>query len=53
MGSSTVWGSWGVDADELLEPLEVEVPEDISNEDPKDPREIRRDKGRGVAEDQT
>ena len=45
MGSSTVWGSWGADADELLEPLEAEVLEDISNEDPKDPGEIRRDKG--------
>ena len=53
VGSSTVWGSWGADADELTEPLEVEVPEDISNEDLKDPGEIRRDKGQGVVEDQT
>ena len=53
VGSSTVWGSWGADADELQEPLEAEVPEDISNEDPKDPGEIRQDKGRGVAGDQT
>ena len=53
MGSSTVWGSWGADADELLKLLEAEVPKDISNEDPKDPREIRQDKGRRVAGDQT
>ena len=52
VGSSTVWGFWGVEADELLKPLEAEVPEDISNEDPKDPGEIRRDKERGVAGDQ-
>ena len=44
VGSSTVWGFWGAEADELLEPLEVEVPEDISNKDPKNPEEIRRNK---------
>ena len=44
VGSSTVWGSWGAEADELLEPLEAEVPEDISNKSPKDPGEIRQDK---------
>ena len=48
VGSSTVWGFWGAEADELLEPLEAEVPEDISNKDPKDPGEIRRDKRRKV-----
>ena len=44
VGSSTVWGFWGAEVDELLEPLEVEVPEDISNKDPKNLREIRWDK---------
>ena len=44
-GSSMVRGFWGPEADELLEPLKVWVPEDISNKDPKDPGEIRRDKG--------
>ena len=34
--------------DELPELLEVEVPEDISNKDPKNLREIRRDKRRKV-----
>ena len=48
VGSSTVWGSWGTEADELLKPLEAEVPEDISNKSPKDPGEIKRDKGRMV-----
>ena len=48
VGSSTVWGSWGAEADELLEPLEAEVSEDISNKSPKDPGEIRRDKERKV-----
>ena len=43
--SSTVWGFWGAEADELLEPLEAEGLEDISN---KDPGEIRRDKRRKV-----
>ena len=46
--SSTVWGSWGAEADELSEPLEVEVPEDISNEDPKNLEEIRQNKRRKV-----
>ena len=44
VGSSTMWGSWRADADELPESLEVEVPEDISNEDPKNLREIGRNK---------
>ena len=45
VGSSTVWGFWEAEADELPEPLEAEVLEDISNKGPKDPEEIRRDKG--------
>ena len=44
VGSSTVWGFCGAEADELLEPLEAEVPEDISNKGPKNPGEIRWDK---------
>ena len=48
VGSSIVWGFWGVEADELLEPLEAEVPEDISNKGPKNSGEIRRDKRRKV-----
>ena len=48
VGLSTVWGFWGAEADELLEPLEAEVPEDISNKGPKNPREIRWDKRQKV-----
>ena len=44
VGLSIVWGFWGAEADELLELLEVEVPEDISNKDPKNLEEIRRNK---------
>ena len=36
------------EADELSEPLEAEVPEDISNKDPKNSGEIRRNKRRKV-----
>ena len=50
VGSSTVWGFWGAEADELLKPLEAEVPEDISNKDPKNLGEIRRNKRRKVRE---
>ena len=32
VGSSTEWGSWGAEAEELPKPLEVEVPKDISND---------------------
>ena len=32
VGSSTEWGSWGAEAEELSESLEAEVPEDISND---------------------
>ena len=53
VGSSIVWWSWGADADELLEPLEAEVLEDISNKDPKNLGEIRRNKRRRFAGDQT
>ena len=53
VGSSTVWGFWGAEADELLEPLEEEVPEDISNKDPKNLGEIRQNKRRKVRGDQT
>ena len=48
VGSSTVWGFWGAEVDELPEPLEAEVPEDISNMDPKNLREIRQNKKRKV-----
>ena len=48
VGLSTVWGFWGVEADELLEPLEAGVPKDILNKGPKNSREIRRDKRRKV-----
>ena len=41
-------GVLGAEADELLKPLEAEMPEDISNKDPKDPGEIRQDKRRKV-----
>ena len=44
VGSSTVWGFRGIEVDELLEPLEVEVSEDISNKYPKNLGEIRRGK---------
>ena len=32
VGSSTEGGSWGAEAEELQEPLEAEVLEDISND---------------------
>ena len=32
VGSSTEWGSWGAEVEELPEPLEAKVPEDISND---------------------
>ena len=32
VGSSTEWGFWGAEAEELPEPLEAEVSEDISND---------------------
>ena len=32
--------------DELLEPLEAEVPEDISSKNPKNPKKIRLNKSR-------
>ena len=38
----------GAEADELLEPLEVEASEDISNKGLKNPGEIRRDKRQKV-----
>ena len=48
VGSSTVWGFWRAEADELLESLEAEASEDISNKDPKNLGEIRQDKRRKV-----
>ena len=48
VGSSTIRGFWGTEADELLKPLEAEVPEDISSKNRKNPEEIRRNKSRKV-----
>ena len=44
MGSSTVQGLWGTGADELLEPLEEEISEDILDqmEATKIPKKIEK-----------
>ena len=48
VGSSTIQGFWGTEADELLEPPEAEVLEDISNKNPKNPGGIKPNKRRKV-----